>query len=140
MVTMTSPPSPDLAISDTASQPDEQLYAIPKTFSASQASNDMKTMDLYVDSDGCQVGTPAHVASNNMGMQGFDARSKMSSLLKDKEQEWTQVLERRDGPLRLLDLPLDILKEIVKEVRDFNNWLDLSPRRLVSTMLAFGRC
>lgn len=46
---------------------------------------------------------------------GFDAKTKISNLLKDKEKEWTAVAER-EGPLRLLDLPMDVLKEIVKEV------------------------
>jgi hypothetical protein len=44
-----------------------------------------------------------------------DARSKLSSLLKDKEREWTAVADRK-RPLQLLDLPMDVLKEIVKEV------------------------
>ena len=46
---------------------------------------------------------------------GVDVRTKISNLLKDKEQEWTAVV-KKEGPLQLLDLPLDVLKEIVKEV------------------------
>jgi hypothetical protein len=46
---------------------------------------------------------------------GVDVRTKISNLLKDKEQEWSAVVKKQ-GPLRLLDLPLDVLKEIVKEV------------------------
>ena len=46
---------------------------------------------------------------------GVDVRTKISNLLKDKEQEWTAVVKKK-GPLQLLDLPLDVLKEIVKEV------------------------
>lgn len=42
-------------------------------------------------------------------------RRKLSKLLKGKEEEWTAVAQRK-GPLRLLDLPMDVLKEIVKEV------------------------
>lgn len=38
-------------------------------------------------------------------------------LLKGKEKEWAAVVENKKGPLRLLDLPMDVLKEIVKEVR-----------------------
>jgi hypothetical protein len=41
-------------------------------------------------------------------------RKKLSKLLKGKEEEWAAVAQRK-GPLRLLDLPMDILKEIVKE-------------------------
>lgn len=116
-VMTTSLPSADAVNSDTASQPDETLVHIPKTCAASQAPNDMKATDLSEDSDACyQTGTPASMASDKVEKQGLDARTKISKLLKDKEQEWTQVLERREGPLRLLDLPLDVLKEIVKEV------------------------
>jgi hypothetical protein len=52
---------------------------------------------------------------------GIDARTKISNLLKDKEQEWTAVMEKK-GPLQLLDLPMDVLKEIVKEVDDYMFW------------------
>lgn len=44
---------------------------------------------------------------------------KISELLKDKEGEWTAVVAKKGttkGPIRLLDLPLDVLKEILKEV------------------------
>jgi len=59
---------------------------------------------------GCQA------SSEKIERAGIDARTKISNLLKDKEQEWTAVMEKK-GPLRLLDLPIDVLKEIVKEVR-----------------------
>lgn len=55
----------------------------------------------------------AAVESSGKGV--VDAKTKISSLLKDKEKEWTAVVEKK-GPLRLLDLPMDVLKEIVKEV------------------------
>ena len=41
---------------------------------------------------------------------------KMSRLLKDKEEEWSATM-RNKRPLQLLDLPVDVLKEIIKEVR-----------------------
>ncbi|CAL3964228.1 unnamed protein product [Diplocarpon coronariae] len=116
----TSLPSPDLAITDTASLPDEQLLPVPKTSAASQPFNDMKTTDLSDDSDGYQMGTPASTASEKMLKQGSDPKTKLSSLLKDKEQEWTAAVER-NGPLRLLDLPTDVLKEIVREVTHTND-------------------
>ena len=40
---------------------------------------------------------------------------RISELLKGKEKEWTAVT-RKVGPLRLLDLPLDLLREILREV------------------------
>lgn len=111
----TSLPSPELAFSDTASQPEEYQVAIPKTSAASQPTNSMKSNELSDDSDGYQMGTPASMISAAGKSNILDPRAKLSSLLKDKEQEWTAVVERQ-GPLRLLDLPMDVLKEIVKEV------------------------
>lgn len=40
---------------------------------------------------------------------------KLSELLREREQEWTAVA-RKTGPLRLLDLPLDLLTQILREV------------------------
>ncbi len=40
---------------------------------------------------------------------------KISELLKEKEREWTDVV-RKIGPLQLLDLPLELLTEILREV------------------------
>jgi len=107
----TSLPSPELTLSDTASQPDDQLVSIPKTSAATQPSNTVKQPN---PGSGHQMAPPESL-SEKAEKNGIDARTKISNLLKDKEQEWTAVVER-DGPLRLLDLPMDVLKEIVKEV------------------------
>lgn len=40
----------------------------------------------------------------------------LKKLLKGKEKEWASIGATRIGPLRLLDLPVDVLKEIIKEV------------------------
>lgn len=45
-----------------------------------------------------------------------EPRAKLLCLLKGKEKEWAAA-RNKDGPLELLDLPLDILKCIIKEVR-----------------------
>ncbi len=44
-----------------------------------------------------------------------DVKNKISRLLKGKEREWTSVREK-EGPLRLLDMPTEILYGIIKEV------------------------
>lgn len=62
-----------------------------------------------------KMATPDCPAPEKLERTGFDAKTKISNLLKDKEKEWTTVAEKK-GPLRLLDLPMDVLKEIVKEV------------------------
>lgn len=41
--------------------------------------------------------------------------SRLTKFLGGKEKEWAAVA-MKDGPLRLLDLPLDLLREILKEV------------------------
>jgi hypothetical protein len=46
----------------------------------------------------------------------LSASEKISKLLNGKDKEWAAVAEKK-GPLQLLDLPLDILKEIMKQVR-----------------------
>ena len=106
-------PNPDLSLSDTASQPDDQPISIPRTSASTQQSGDLEptamSSEQRLPSPDCQV--PEKVERYN-----FDAKTKISNLLKDKEREWTAVAEKK-GPLRLLDLPMDILKEIVKEVR-----------------------
>ena len=40
---------------------------------------------------------------------------KLSQLLGEKDKEWAVTVEKQ-RPLRLLDLPVDVLKEIIKEV------------------------
>ena len=42
-------------------------------------------------------------------------RAKMMQLLKGKEKAWTAVAQK-ERPLQLLDLPMDVLKDIIKEV------------------------
>ena len=44
----------------------------------------------------------------------YDGRAGMASPMKGKEKQ--QCAGQRTGPLRLLDLPLDVLKDIIKEV------------------------
>ena len=46
--------------------------------------------------------------------RAVESTVKQANLLKGKQKEW--ATRKKDGPLELLDLPLDILKCIVKEV------------------------
>ncbi|KAG9237617.1 hypothetical protein BJ875DRAFT_453323 [Amylocarpus encephaloides] len=109
-------PTLDLALSDTASQPDDQQITIPKTSAASHPVGDMKSNEYA----GEQTSSLEADTLEKSAKVGIDARTKMSNLLKEKEQEWTAVAEKQ-GPLRLLDLPMDVLKEIVKEVTHTND-------------------
>jgi len=58
---------------------------------------------VAVDSSTSAVNTPRD-----------QSRAAVSRYLKDKEEEWNKVPERT-GPLNLLELPVDILRLIVKE-------------------------
>ncbi|KAK5248181.1 hypothetical protein LTR16_006547, partial [Cryomyces antarcticus] len=49
----------------------------------------------------------------------------MSRLLKGKDKEWAAVVEKK-RPLQLLDLPVDVLKEIIKEVTHTNDLTSLA--------------
>lgn len=48
------------------------------------------------------------------------SQSLLAKLLQGREREWSGVAEK-DKPLRLLDLPLDVLQAIVKEVTHTND-------------------
>jgi hypothetical protein len=119
----TSLPSPDLALSDTASQPDDQPVSIPRTSAAAQPFNNVHASGHASDH---QMATSECPAPEKMERPSVDARTKISNLLQDKEQEWTAVAEKK-GPLQLLDLPMDVLKEIVKEVRPWTTRTHLGP-------------
>lgn len=79
------------------------------------------------------MATPSS-ASEKVEKAGLDAKTKISNFLKDKEQEWTAVVEKRNGPLRLLDLPMDVLKEIVKEVAYSPFTLQSSRHKLMNSL------
>lgn len=53
-------------------------------------------------------------------------KAGLARLLKGKEKEWAAVVANKKGPLRLLDLPMDVLKEIVKEVTHTNDLASLA--------------
>lgn len=58
----------------------------------------------------------AHMPQQERELTGtVTPADKMAQLLNGKEKEWAATAEKR-GTLRLLDLPVDILREIIKEV------------------------
>lgn len=62
-----------------------------------------------------QILLPESGAGHKMENQEKTPRAAISNILKEKEQEWASVAAKK-GPLKLLDLPLDVLKEIMKDV------------------------
>lgn len=53
-----------------------------------------------------------------------DTKQIMSALLGNKEEEWAAIT--KNGPLNLLDLPVDVLKEIIREVTHTNDLTSLA--------------
>jgi hypothetical protein len=102
----------DPHLDDNTSQFDDQSSTYPRTSAATQPSDSQMIAEPGA---ACGMATPTS-SSGKADKAGIDARTKISNLLKDKAREWTAVVEKRNGPLRLLDLPMDVLKEIVKEV------------------------
>ncbi|TGO31157.1 hypothetical protein BPAE_0001g00510 [Botrytis paeoniae] len=116
-------PPPDPQLDDIVSQSDESSPSCPKTSAAVQPFDSSLLPDIIAS--GSAMATPTISGKADEAM--IDARTKIASLLpKDKEQEWSAVVEKRNGPLRLLDLPMDVLKEIVKEVTHTNDLTSLA--------------
>ena len=66
-------------------------------------------------------------ASHERGLAGaVTPAEKMAQLLNGKEKEWAATAEKR-GSLQLLDLPVDILREIIKEVSTSRERLCFKP-------------
>ncbi|KAI9745198.1 MAG: hypothetical protein M1818_001476 [Claussenomyces sp. TS43310] len=106
----------DQSIEGNPSQADDKSFHVLKTASATPSSSLLNPpsanppQDHAFETTSCEAGTKLDVSF----------RKKISKLLQGKEAEWTAVVQK-DGPLQLLDLPMDILKEIVKEVTHTND-------------------
>ncbi len=103
-------PSSGLNLGENASQTDDGAVSITKTVSLTSSNT------FHSTPAGGQGSTMLDSLPSEAGPRadGF-VRKKLSKFLKGKEEEWTAVAQRK-GPLQLLDLPMDVLKEIVKEV------------------------
>lgn len=105
--------SSDSGLASPPSQVDDRSAPAPKTASALTTGSSSSTSSASANGSLEAVAEPEISEVDGSGI----VRKKLSKLLEGKEQEWTAVVEKQKaGPLRLLDLPMDILKEIVKEV------------------------
>ncbi|SLM39943.1 hypothetical protein LPUS_10611 [Lasallia pustulata] len=71
---------------------------------------------------------PGATRQSEAAVGGHEAplvKAKAAKLLKGKEKEWESMVQRA-RPLQLLDLPVDILKEIIKEVTHTNDLTSLA--------------
>jgi hypothetical protein len=100
----------DSNFGESGSQTDDGSAANPKAATLTSNSNGLHPS--VAGGQGATMLDPA--TSEGIRADGF-VRKKLSKLLKGKEEEWTAVAQKK-GPLRLLDLPMDVLKEIIKEV------------------------
>lgn len=95
--------------------PEPELGPVPHLKCAATSGN--PSYEISGNMTGSTMTTPmpdiANVEEPFKGDGG--SRKTISKVLKGREHEWESV-PRRQGPLKLLDLPVDILKEIVKEV------------------------
>ena len=74
-----------------------------------QVASPVEEPDLYPNAE-TDLARAANAAINDQ-----KPLETMSKLLKGKEKEWASTASKT--PLRLLDLPVDILKEIIHQVR-----------------------
>jgi hypothetical protein len=104
-------PSSELNPGESVTYTEDGHVAVAKTASLSLSSNGL----LPTAAGGHATTMLDPAAGESSGRGDGIVRKKLSKLLKGKEEEWAAVA-RKKGPLKLLDLPMDILKEIVKEV------------------------
>lgn len=83
-------------------------YAVHEHFASNQSSSCDGNSSLSPNSSQSRA---------DEAKEASETKAGPARLLKGKEKEWAAVVANKKGPLRLLDLPMDVLKEIVKEVR-----------------------
>jgi hypothetical protein len=102
----------DLAHSSSSLLIDDQVAAPHKSPSSLGGSDGPNSTD-YPDTSAVAMSKPA--TEKGIGSTNDNTGSKVALLPQEKLQEWTAVAQKK-GPLQLLDLPMDVLKEIIKEV------------------------
>ena len=94
-----------------------------KSFSESGHTNPYSFSEHFANNQSMSCDGSGALSLNSSQSQANEVHDAMKTgaglarLLKGKEREWAAVVANKKGPLRLLDLPMDVLKEIVKEVR-----------------------
>ena len=83
----------------------------PNTYGTAVGDRDVSLM--------CDHSEPCDRPAISEATGGEGPADKLSQLLRGKDKEWAATVEKQ-RPLRLLDLPVDVLKEIIKEVTTLN--------------------
>lgn len=99
------------------------LIDTSKPFSESGHGSPYSVHENFANSETTSCDGNGILSPNSPNAQANEAnnatktKAGLARLLKGKESEWAAVIAKKKGSLRLLDLPMDVLKEIVKEVR-----------------------
>ncbi|KAF2459352.1 hypothetical protein BDY21DRAFT_189261 [Lineolata rhizophorae] len=110
-------------------QPDEGDFLTSEDF------HDVEEIDFALSpSNGVEEGSeeqsdvPQDLPTEMTNGVGKSAHASLSRLLKGKEKEWSAVTDKKEkkGPLRLLDLPVEILKEIINQLPHSNDLTSLA--------------
>ena len=89
----------------------------PHKDAQAQGSNThQQAEEIYETTVSTKQASPAESPRASDGGMGSSTGHSMSKYLKEKEREWSEVA-KKEGPRRLLDLPLDVIQDILKEVR-----------------------
>ncbi|OBT45347.1 hypothetical protein VE00_04044 [Pseudogymnoascus sp. WSF 3629] len=89
-----------------------------KSATSGASSNDPSATPTQGSAPPLAMVDTGHVEENQKGDGGF--RKTVSKPPKKRASEWPSP-PRRQGPLKLLDLPVDVLKEIVSEITHTND-------------------
>lgn len=123
-------PSTEVATTPAAYEDDSRHFAITASQVPKPAMSTIplpapsSMADLLKDKDLKSIGTRFHEDCHETDLPSPRLRS--SRLFKGKGKEAVAVEREKKKPLRLLDLPVDILKDIVKEVTHTNDLTSLA--------------
>ncbi|KAI7929862.1 F-box domain-containing protein [Pyricularia oryzae] len=98
---------------------------IEDDFIMSLPDSDSEDVDLDIDSNSVDTSSTEREPSAKPPTPLQQATSTVTKLLKEKGKEWDQLASRK-GPLTLLELPVDILRLIVKEIMHTNDLTSLA--------------
>lgn len=99
--------------------------SLDEDFIMSLPDSDSEDVDLDIDSDSVDTSSTEREPSPNPPTSLQHATSTVTKLLKDKGKEWDQFALRK-GPPTLLELPIDVLRLIVKEIMHTNDLTNLA--------------
>ncbi|KAK7540520.1 uncharacterized protein J3D65DRAFT_237967 [Phyllosticta citribraziliensis] len=120
-----SPPSPypsDGTLTPSSNQDPPASRSAPPS---AKPANSSDSAPLHDDDDDADSSSSRQTDCDSMDSQAHHSRDAISKLLNGKEKEWTAIAEKK-GPLRLLDLPVDILKEIINHLPHTNDLTSLA--------------